>query len=64
MFFKKLSANDVFSLVTFSNKAETLVPSTLVSDLDEAALFSIIDRKFEMGGTVLNSGFVEAQKNF
>lgn len=64
MFFKKLNAEDVFSLVTFSNDAATLIPSTFVRDLDEAAVNAIIDQEFKMGGTVLKSGFVEAEKNF
>lgn len=64
MFFKKLNAHDVFSLVTFSNDAATLIPSTFVKDLDEAAVAAIVDRDFKMGGTVLKSGFIEAEKNF
>jgi hypothetical protein len=64
MFYKKLQADDVFSLVTFSNTAETLIPSTFVREMEEAAVFAIVDRYFKMGGTTLKSGFLEAEKNF
>jgi len=64
LFFKKLNAQDVFSLVTFSDDARTLIPSTFVSDLDKEAVFAIIDQEFKMGGTVLKAGFLEAEKSF
>lgn len=63
-FYKLLHAEDVFSLVTFSTTSSTLIPSTFVNDLDEAAVFATIDQEFKMGGTVLKTGFLEAEKNF
>lgn len=64
MLFKKLKPNDVFSLVTFTDQAKTLIPSEYVSNLEEATVHAIVDREFQMNGTVMKTGFAEAEKNF
>lgn len=64
MLFNKLRPTDIFSLVTFSNTGDTLIPSEYVANLDRATVSEIVDKEFQMGGTVLKTGFAEAEKNF
>ncbi|MCB9758991.1 MAG: VWA domain-containing protein [Alphaproteobacteria bacterium] len=52
-----LDARDRFSFVTFSDRAELVVPSSPV--LDPGALFRAIDRVYEGGGTNLYDGLTE-----
>ena len=63
MLFDKLKGDDVFSLVTFHTSAKTIIESSFVKDFDRAAVETLVNSKFESGGTTVATGFNEAKKN-
>ena len=63
MLFDKLQGDDVFSLVTFHEKAKTIIASTYVRDLSREIVEELVNFKFPTGGTIVASGFNEAKAN-
>lgn len=62
MFVSKLRPTDTFGLVTFNNQGQTLLKSTLKSELDMDTVFEMVNAIQVSGGTTLLSGFDEGCK--
>ena len=63
MFFSKMRDSDAFGLVVFDNRADTVVPCTRKSEINQEKLFETIKGITTRGGTTLMSGFDEGLKN-
>ena len=63
MFFSKMRDTDSFGLVVFDNRADTIVPCTKKSEINEKQLFETIKSIKTRGGTTLMTGFDEGHKN-
>ena len=63
MFYNKLQPEDIFSLITFNNYAQTIIPSQFVRNLNANYVKNKIYSSFESGGTTIKEGFNEAMKN-
>lgn len=63
MFFSKMRDSDSFGLVVFDNSANTIVPCTRKSEINQEQLFETVKQIQTRGGTTLMSGFDEGLKN-
>ena len=53
MLYAKLRDDDVFSLVTFHTKAQTIIKSTFKENLNNNTVNQLIYSQFESGGTTI-----------
>ena len=63
MFYSKLRTDDAFGLVVFDTVGETVIPCTKKSELEEEAVFELVESIQTRGGTTLFSGFNEGANN-